>query len=90
MLCYHRLIKDPTDPDGPLVPAIVCIRGDRRSACVVCSRTVDIVLCDFPLTGPKTGQTCSRPVCRLHATHEEPDTDYCPTHARLRADAGTP
>lgn len=51
--------------------------------CVVCQTTRDITLCDFPLTGRKAGQTCDRPVCRHHAMHEDPDTDYCPAPARL-------
>ena len=59
----------------------------RRSArrCVVCGRPNQLMLCDFPLTGSKQGQTCSRPVCVVHAVHTDPDYDLCPAHARLVA-----
>lgn len=51
--------------------------------CAVCARGRGEKLCDFPLTGGKAGKTCNRPLCDRCATHVEPDTDYCPTHARM-------
>jgi len=67
--------------------AIVCSRGSNpRRTCVVChrgERSTDMKLCDFPLHGAKKGQTCDRSLCAAHAYHIEPDTDYCPAHARL-------
>lgn len=73
-------------PDGSF--AIVCNRGRIAPRCVVCQRTRDIKLCDYPLHGEKAGTTCDRPVCALHAHHVEPDTDYCPSHARVLAAEG--
>jgi len=61
--------------------AIICGR-DRLKACAVCGLP-SAKLCDFPLTGVKAGKTCDRPVCEKCAVHSEPDTDYCPTHARM-------
>ena len=65
---------------------IICRRSTPSPRCVVCGTWRQITLCDFPLTGPKAGQTCDRPVCATHATHAEPDTDYCPSHARVLAE----
>jgi hypothetical protein len=69
------------------VARIVCTRGvGRERQCIVCHRfesRVAMKLCDYPLHGAKQGQTCSRPICVHHAHHVEPDTDYCPAHARL-------
>jgi hypothetical protein len=64
-------------------PAVVCTRLPRRR-CQSCGTTRGaFVLCDFPLTGAKAGQTCSRVLCTSCATHVDPDLDYCPAHARL-------
>jgi hypothetical protein len=67
--------------------AIVCSRGSgpapTRCVCHRSARWATLKLCDFPLTGAKTGQTCDRVVCTVHALHLEPATDYCPAHARL-------
>ena len=73
-------------PNGDFM--IVCSRGagTRESSCVVCHRyasSVKMKLCDYPLCREKEGQTCSRPVCVTHAQHIDPDTDYCPSHARV-------
>jgi len=71
--------------------AIVCSRGSTANhrRCVVCKlpgNQCDMKLCDYPLHGEKAGQTCDRPICRDHALHVEPDTDFCPAHARLIQD----
>ena len=64
--------------------AIVCSRGGRRTApCAYCGRPQD-VLCDFPLTAARAGQTCDKPMCKACATHVEPDEDYCRAHAKMR------
>ncbi len=68
--------------EGKYIPAIVCGRYGPAKYCVVCGTQDNIKLCDYPLHGVKQGQTCDRPVCRMHATHQEPDVDYCPSHAR--------
>lgn len=62
--------------------AIVCGRGLRPKACSVCGRPSS-KLCDFPLKGEKAGKTCDRPLCDKCAVHRDPDTDFCPAHARL-------
>jgi hypothetical protein len=62
--------------------AIVCGRGSRQRLCTHCGKPSD-KLCDYPLRGAKEGQTCSRPVCQKCATHVEPDTDFCRTHAEM-------
>jgi hypothetical protein len=42
-------------------------------------------LCDFPLTGSKTGQTCDRPMCKRHSFHVPgKDEDYCLIHGRMK------
>ena len=69
--------------EGKYVPVIVCGRQAHAKRCVVCQTQYDIKLCDYPLAGPKQGQMCDRPVCGVHATHQEPDTDFCPSHARV-------
>ena len=63
--------------------AIVCGPRIRRPLrrCVVCNMPetmATIRLCDHP-TSPK--RTCDAVVCVEHATHVEPNTDYCPAHA---------
>ena len=71
--------------EGKYVPVIVCSRAALTQRCVVCRTQYDIRLCDYPLRGVQQGQTCDRPVCGTHATHQEPDVDWCPSHARLVA-----
>lgn len=85
MHCRTATIPVATEHGMEYAHAIVCSRTAARR-CVVCGTTRAIKLCDFPLTGPKAGQTCDRPVCVTHATHEDPDTDYCPRHARMLAE----
>jgi hypothetical protein len=63
--------------------AILCGRGPLPKMCVVCFQRYSSKLCDFPLTGSKKGKTCDRPLCQSCAVHKEPNTDYCPTHARM-------
>lgn len=61
---------------------IVC--GTRRKAppCKMCGKP-STKLCDFPLRGPKAGQTCSIPICDGCATPQGEGIDYCPVHQRL-------
>ena len=71
--------------EGKYVPVIVCSRMAPAKRCVVCFTQYDVKLCDYPLVGSKAGQTCDRPVCGVHAVHQEPDFDLCPSHARFVA-----
>ena len=70
---------------GVRASMIVCGRQAHAKRCVVCQTHDNLKLCDYPLAGPKHGQTCNRPVCGTHATHQEPDFDLCPSHARIVA-----
>lgn len=63
--------------------AIACTRGRNPKPCCSCGRPSS-KLCDFPLKGNTTGQTCDRPICEKCAKHVPPDTDYCPTHAQMQ------
>ncbi len=65
--------------------AIVCTRGKRPIICAVCKRRGS-KLCDFPLTGAKSGKTCDRPLCDRCAVSGGKEIDYCPTHAAMLAD----
>lgn len=53
--------------DGSI--GIVCSRGSRGKRCSVegCGKPA-ARLCDYPLSGKKTGQTCDRALCEKHAT----------------------
>ncbi len=75
MPCEHRDL-------GNGAHAIICSRASRPKPCSVCGRPGG-KLCDFPLKGEKAGKTCDRSLCARCATHVEPDTDYCPAHAKL-------
>jgi hypothetical protein len=64
--------------------AIVCGPRVRRPLrrCVVCNvpeTMASIKLCDAPVGAG----TCDAVLCIEHALHVDPDTDYCPQHARL-------
>ena len=66
--------------------AIVCRRAKQLThRCVVCHTVYNMKLCDYPLSGVRHGETCSRPVCATHAHHTDPDYDLCPSHARVVA-----
>jgi hypothetical protein len=67
-------------PDGGR--AIICTCGKRIKPCSVCGAP-SALLCDFPFEGEKSGKACDRPLCRRCATHQAPDTDYCPAHMRM-------
>jgi len=71
-----------TMPDGSVAKGFICSRGPRPKAkrCR-CDRS-STLLCDQPLTGPKTGKTCDRPLCERCATEVGPDRHLCPAHAR--------
>ena len=61
----------------------ICVRGRQaRHNCKYCSRPATL-LCDWPLTGEKAGQTCDTHMCRNCALHREPDKDYCRPHAKM-------
>ena len=62
--------------------AIVCGRGQHSKPCDICHRPGG-KLCDYPLRGAKQSKTCDRSLCAACAVHVEPDTDYCPSHARM-------
>lgn len=63
-----------------------CSRGRQpKQYCGTCKTKAATRLCDFPLTGPKAGQTCSAPLCGGCSKSMGKDLDYCPAHARLAA-----
>lgn len=63
---------------------IVCTRGARRAepcqepGCTESS----VALCDWPLTGERSGSTCDRRMCARHRTPVGKNRDYCGAHAR--------
>jgi hypothetical protein len=62
--------------------AFVCTRGKRRgNVCGICRERPGDKLCDYPLGG---GKTCDRSLCAGCAVHSPPDTDFCPTHGKLK------
>ena len=72
-------------PDGTM--AFICTRGNRSKPCAICGRP-HTKLCDYPLHGAKAGKTCDRPLCERCAVHQEPDVDFCPTHAAMMTEEG--
>lgn len=74
-------IKVPM-PDGSVAKGFMCSRGPRKVTRCKCGRP-STLLCDQPLTGPKTGKTCDRPLCERCATEVGPDRHLCPAHAKL-------
>lgn len=74
------------------ITVFICRRGqNHRCATSGCDGT-SIALCDFPLTGAKAGQTCSRRMCAKCKRTQRPPSfggdghdgiDYCPAHDRL-------
>lgn len=69
--------------------AIVCSRGRRKPACEVCKARPSTKLCDFPLAGPKAGQTCDRKLCAGCAVAIGNDRDLCPAHHRQSEKQGS-
>lgn len=65
---------------------IACGRNQYRvePPCSSCGTPAPF-LCDWPLMGPKLGQTCSRPICGNCAvvTYGKPNEHLCPPHARV-------
>lgn len=61
---------------------IICSRGSRQPRCRCGAPSTK--LCDFPLTGEKTGKTCDRPLCDRCTVSAGPDLDYCEPHAKLK------
>ena len=75
-------------PGGAVL--ITCTRGRESPPCKENGcYSASVALCDWPLGGPKKGQTCSRPVCKQHCKpqkgrHSNGDSiDYCPTHDQM-------
>jgi len=67
----------------------VCERGSRsKKTCTACSRTAT-KLCDFKLSGKRSGKTCDAPLCDGHAVSAGPDLDHCPAHAAYVAASAT-
>ena len=72
----------------PMVPmpgggyAIVCTRGRRPINCHYCGRPGGL-LCDFPLSGQKAGQTCDAPLCHRCTWSPSAGKDYCRPHRTL-------
>lgn len=66
--------------------AIACSRG-RRESCSSpgCNHEV-VALCDYPLTGARMGDACSRPLCDRHRVAFG-KLDYCLTHGSLAVHA---
>jgi hypothetical protein len=64
------------------VTVVVCSRRRKSPPCS-CGRP-SVKLCDFPLTGPKTGTTCDKPICDRCATSVGENLDYCRVHAGKR------
>ncbi len=71
-------------PSGDTVSIFICRRGQDRPRCSVpgCGRPAT-KLCDFKLTGAKTGKTCDRALCKHHALSVGVDVDFCPPHYEL-------
>lgn len=62
--------------------AIIRHAAKPPRCCSVCHRkTADYRLCDHPVLGYKR-KTCDAVLCKSCAHHVEPDTDYCPIHAK--------
>lgn len=69
-------------PDG--TTAIVCHdrSRQRKQQCSVCGlKVTNVKLCDFRRT--EQDATCDAVLCRACAVHQNPDTDYCPHHAKV-------
>lgn len=68
-----------------------CSRGADAPRCsVVGCAARGSHACDWPLSGPRAGQTCSAPLCFRHRARQADGTDLCPTHDRVkRAHAAT-
>lgn len=74
------------------VTIIACGRGRqerRRCDTPGCSGRA-VALCDWPLSGPKAGKTCSRAMCAQCRRPQEPEVDYCRTHHDQAKATSTP
>ena len=73
-------------PCEVIAPGVIAC-GRRRHAAPCqepgCGRP-HVALCDYPLSGPKAGQTCDRRMCgkHRHPVSGRRDTDYCGVHHR--------
>jgi hypothetical protein len=68
-------------PDGKTV-AFIRTSGQRMKPCKYCGAPGE-KLCDYPLRGPKAGQTCDAPMCAKCAYHVPPNSDYCRLHRKM-------
>lgn len=69
------------------VTLFACTRGQRTSSrcqTVGCSG-VTVALCDYPLSGKRAGDTCSRRLCASCRHERGAGVDYCAAHAALAA-----
>lgn len=65
---------------------MVKFENPKPKSCSVCKRkTRESKLCDFRMGA---GKTCDAVLCQACATHTEPDTDLCPTHAHMLTPEG--
>lgn len=72
---------------GPGWSGFVCTRGSSSQMKPCSCGAQGEYLCGFPLRGKKAGQTCNRPICRIHAKlikkTAEGDIHYCPVHQKM-------
>jgi hypothetical protein len=70
---------------GPGMTVIVCSRGSRQKHCSTAGcRGYEVALCDYPLTGGKAGETCSRSICPSCRRPQSPGIDFCPVHHAIK------
>jgi len=60
----------------------ICSRASSSKRCVECNGRASL-LCDYPLSGEKTGQTCDRNLCG-RCTHKHEGKDFCYAHSKLK------
>jgi hypothetical protein len=61
----------------------ICSRGSMSKPCKSCGRR-STKLCDYKLSGSKSGKTCDVPICDRCATSVGKNLDLCPVHARMQ------
>jgi hypothetical protein len=72
-------------PDGRLF-GFACSRGSMSKPCKSCGRR-STKLCDYKLSGSKSGKTCDAPICDHCATSVGKNLDLCPVHARMQKES---
>jgi len=72
---------------GPSATVFTCGRSDRSAkdlpTCSNCGAANARQICQFELTGSKTGQCCNKPLCRTCVKRAVTDRDLCPPHYKL-------